>query len=193
MNLSASTRCSLTTRLCDQEGLDTLLDLVHRSGFDWICAQACALLQPVTGVEATDELTPESGSRKPFKIQLAAVVPLPPLPLAVDEPPKMHESDLLSFGKLSLGFGVADLRRLLLCSISLVGICEILAMSDAETAAWFCAQPCTTTCDLDTSLVCFTDGSYTPATSTDGPLMGWAAAFFHVFTGFLHALELPQE
>ena len=169
----------------DQAGFETLLALARRPEFDRTCARACALLQAVPWNDAPDLEKLGYSSFQPLVIQLVAIVPPPPLLFKAAESPKMHEADHFSFGQLSLGFGLPELRRLLLCSVSLVGICEILAMSDAETAAWFRARPCITTCELDTPLACFTDGSYTPATSTEGPLMGWAVAFFQALADSL--------
>ena len=85
-----------------------------------------------------------------------------------------------AFGPLSWDFGRSEIADLLIGEACLQPLSALLALCTPTAAAWFRERSCRTACCLQSDLVCFTDGSFTPACDKGPALMGWAIAFFRL-------------
>ena len=81
-------------------------------------------------------------------------------------------------GTLSLGFALADVRSLVFAAARTATLETFLDTCDAQTRAWFDGQPRTTSCDSNSNLLCFTDGSFSPSQPGRDPVMSRAVAVF---------------
>ena len=71
-----------------------------------------------------------------------------------------------------LGFGIHELRRLCLNRANLAALEDVFQLCDEATRHWLQQQKRVTSCQLETNLVCFTDGSFTPSRNGSPALLG---------------------
>ena len=83
-----------------------------------------------------------------------------------------------AFGDLAFGFSRQDVLDLVTAPACLATWDDFLRICDPKTATWFDSKVCQAEADCGHSLLCYTDGSFTPATADTPALLGWAVAFF---------------
>ena len=89
----------------------------------------------------------------------------------------------MAFGDLSFGFGRSDLLRLVSGPAALASFQTFLQACSPRDGAWFGSRSCKTSIWPGDSLLCYTDGSFTPANEDQPALLGWAVAFFRGVAG----------
>ena len=153
-------------REASPNSLTTTLESAAAVGLDDVCRAACRALQHGAW---------NAESRITLCLARALDVPEPCQVVGDRETPEHF-----AFSGLSLGFGLDDLRRLCLADIDFATVEQVLSGCDEPTRGWFRQQMPVTTCELETNLVCFTDGSFTPAGAGLPAYAGWALAIFRV-------------
>ena len=86
--------------------------------------------------------------------------------------------DSFAFGQLHFGFGRSDVLALTRGPAALACFQTFLHTCSPQDRAWFAGRECRTSVCQGASLLCYTDGSFTPARGDQPALMGWAVAFF---------------
>ena len=156
----------------DTRDLMTTLDGAQKQNYDDVCAAACyrlmgeRVLDKAGLVVSLEDALPRHESACRFSIE-PLVVPL----------------KSFVFGSLELGFGLPELQHLCLSRTCFASVWDVLQLCDEANKGLLRKQAQVTSCRIDTNLVCFTDGSYTPASTERPALLGWAVAFFAVDGG----------
>ena len=161
--------------------LQTLLGAAQRPSYDLVCCNAVRALEAYVSGDASRETSHADG---PARLLMPALAPL--WQAGIGAGARLGFADAFRLGPLDLGFSRADICGLVTATARLCTFSDFLASCDVTSRQWFLQHPMQTRCVTKSRLLCFTDGSFVPATRGRPPLMGWAVA---VFVAYAHGMS----